>query len=290
MRFDLFRSQSVSWPTFVDDARFIESTSAGTLWVLDHYIYPPNPEAQILDSWTTLGALATQTSRIRIGTMVTDVALRHPAMLAKQVATVDRISEGRVDLTIGAGYFEAELESLGIPFLSPRGRAKRLREAAEVVDGLLRDGRMSYQGEHYRIDDAGLVPSPVQKPRPPILVAANGRRGLRLAAEMADASVSLGDEGASVEDALAAVRERNTVLDEYCVDLGRDPGSLDRAYYFGWAEEKPFASAESLREYVGMYSEAGVRRFVFVFSANDGGGAFATRDALESFAAEILAT
>jgi alkanesulfonate monooxygenase SsuD/methylene tetrahydromethanopterin reductase-like flavin-dependent oxidoreductase (luciferase family) len=288
MRFDLFRSQSVSWSTFVEDARYIESTSAGTLWVLDHYLYPPHPEAQILDSWTTLAALATQTSRIRIGTMVTDVALRHPAMLAKQVATVDCISEGRVDLTMGAGYFEAELESLGIAFLSPSGRAQRLREAVEVVDGLLRGEQMSYHGEHYRLEDAGLVPAPVQKPRPPLLVAANRRRGLRLAAERADVSVSLGDQGASVEDAVAAVRERNMVLDDYCTELGRDPGTLDRAYYFGWADERPFASAESLREYIGMYSEAGVRRFVFVFSATDGGGAFATRDALESFAAEIL--
>ena len=289
MRFDLFRSQSVPWPSFVEDARFIESTQAGTLWVLDHYLYPPHPEAQILDSWTTLGALATQTSRIRIGTMVTDVALRHPAMLAKQIATVDRISDGRVDVTMGAGYFEAELESLGIAFLSPRGRAQRLREAVEIVDGLLRNGRLTYEGKHYRVVDAGLVPGPVQQPRPPLLVAANGRRGLRLAAERADTSVSLGSEGASVADAVDAVRERNLLLDEYCAELGRDPPSLDRAYYFGWADEKPFASAASLREYVDMYSEAGVRRFVFVFSASDGGGAFATREALESFAADILA-
>jgi len=127
IRFDLFRGQGVPWPDFVEDVRFIETTGAGTCWVLDHYFYPPAPEAQLLDSWTALGGLAAVTERIRLGTMVTDAALRHPAVLAKQIATVDRISNGRVDVTIGAGHFQEELEALGVSFLTPRGRADRLR-------------------------------------------------------------------------------------------------------------------------------------------------------------------
>jgi alkanesulfonate monooxygenase SsuD/methylene tetrahydromethanopterin reductase-like flavin-dependent oxidoreductase (luciferase family) len=291
MRFDLFRGQGTPWPDFVEDVRFIEATGASTCWVLDHYVYPPSPEAQILDSWTTLGGLAAVTERIRLGTMVTDAALRHPALLAKQVATVDHISNGRVDVTIGAGHFREELESLGISFLTPRGRFERLREAVEIVDGLLRERRLTYEGEHWRLRDATLVPTPMQQPRPPLLVAANGRRGLRLAAERADTSVTLGDDRESTtEQAVVSLRARNDLLDELCADFGRDPANLERAYFFGWAIERPFESAESLRDYLGRYGEAGTERFVFSFARRSPNGMAVTRETWQSFAGEILAS
>jgi alkanesulfonate monooxygenase SsuD/methylene tetrahydromethanopterin reductase-like flavin-dependent oxidoreductase (luciferase family) len=288
LRFDLCRFQAVPWPTLVDDVRYLEQTGAGTVWVSDVYVFPSWPDAPVLESWTTLAALAGETERVRLGTLVTDVALRHPGMLAKQVATVDQVSGGRVDLALGAGYYASELELLGISVLTPRGRADRLREAVEIVDGLLRERRLTYEGDHYRLADAPLVPEPVQQPRPPLLVAANGKRGLRLAAERADASVTLGAEGATSDEALARVRERNELLDDYCAQLGRDPASLDRAYLFGWAKEMPFASADALRDYLGRYGEAGVRRFIFWFGNEPARGAVATRETLEAFAAETL--
>jgi alkanesulfonate monooxygenase SsuD/methylene tetrahydromethanopterin reductase-like flavin-dependent oxidoreductase (luciferase family) len=290
VRFDLFRGQVLGWPDFVEDVRFVESTRAGTCWVLDHYVYPPAPEAQALEAWTSLAGLAAVTERIRLGTAVTDAALRHPAMLAKQVATVDQISGGRVEVAIGAGHFKEELESLGISFLTPSGRVERLREAVEIVDGLLRDRRLSYEGEHWSVDDATLVPKPVQEPRPPLLVAANGRRGLRLAAERGDASLTLGaDRETTTEQAIVSLRARNQLLDEHCADLGRDPASLERAYFFGWAIEQPFKSAESLRDYIGRYEDAGTERFVFSFGRRSPDGAALTRQTWESFAGDILA-
>ncbi len=290
MRFDLFRAQGLAWSEFVEDVGFIESTGAGTCWVLDHYVYPPAPEAQFLESWTTLAGLGAVTERIRLGTAVTDAALRHPAMLAKQIATVDRISGGRVDAAIGAGYFQEEVESLGISFLTPRGRVERLREAVEIVDGLLRDRRLSYEGEHWSVRDATLVPAPVQVPRPPLLVAGNGKRGLRLAAERGDASVTLGDDQEmSTEQAAASVRARNDLLDEHCVDIGRDPGSLERAYFMGWAIERPFESAESLQDYLGRYADAGTERFIFMFGRQSPDGEGLTRETWESFAGDVLA-
>lgn len=289
MRFDLFRNQAVPWPDFVDDARFIETTGAGTCWVLDHHFYPPAPDAQVLDSWTALAALAAVTERIRLGTMVTDAALRHPAVLAKQIATVDRISNGRVDAAIGAGHFQEELESLGISFLTPRGRVDRLREAVEIVDGLLRDRRLTYEGSHWSVRDTRLVPDPVQEPRPPLLVAANGRRGLRLAAERADTSVTLGDDReTATEQAVVSLRARNDLLDEHCLELGRDPASIERAYFVGWAMERPFESAESLHDYLGRYQEAGTERFVFSFARQSPDGVAVTRETWESFAGDIL--
>jgi alkanesulfonate monooxygenase SsuD/methylene tetrahydromethanopterin reductase-like flavin-dependent oxidoreductase (luciferase family) len=291
VRFDLFRAQVLAWPDFVEDVRFIESTGARTCWVLDHYVYPPAPEAQALESWTALAGLAAVTERIRLGTAVTDAALRHPAMLAKQVATVDQISGGRVEAAIGAGHFQEELESLGISFLTPRGRLERLREAVEIVDGLLRDRRLSYEGEHWSVHDATLVPTPVQEPRPPLLVAGNGTRGLRLAVERGDASLTLGDDReTTTEQATVALRARNDLLDEHCADLGRDPASLERAYFFGWAIEQPFESAESLRDYIGRYGDAGTERFVFSFARQSPEGTALTRESWESFAGEILAS
>jgi alkanesulfonate monooxygenase SsuD/methylene tetrahydromethanopterin reductase-like flavin-dependent oxidoreductase (luciferase family) len=284
----MFRFQGVPWPALLDDVQYLEALGVGTVWIADHYAWPPTPDTPLLESWTTLAGLAARTERIRLGTAVTDVALRHPALLAKQVATVDCISAGRVELAVGAGYFERELQWLGIPFLTPRGRADRLREAVEVVDGLLRDRRLSYEGQHYRLDDAPLVPEPIQRPRPPLLVAANGRKGLRLAAERADASLSLGDEGAITDEAVTSLRERNALLDEYCAELGRDPTTLDRAYFVGWAQEFPFASREALHDFLGRYREAGARRFIFLFGSETAKGAFATRETLETFAAEIL--
>lgn len=289
MRFDLFRGQGIPWPDFVEDVRFIEATGAGTCWVLDHYVYPPSPDAQILDSWTTLGGLAAVTGRIRLGTMVTDAALRHPAMLAKQIATTDQISNGRVDAAIGAGHFREELESLGISFLTARGRSERLREAVEIADGLLRDRRLTYEGEHWSVRDAALVPAPLQEPRPPLFVAANGKRGLRLAAERADGSVTLGDDReTTTELAAVSLRARNDLLDELCAELGRDAASLERAYFFGWALERPFESAESLHDYLGRYGEAGTGRFVFSFSRRSPNGTAVTRDTWQAFAGEIL--
>ena len=288
MRFDVFRAQGLGWPDFLADVLALEEAGAGTVWVADHYGWPPRPEWELLEAWTTLAGVAAATKRIRLATAVTDASLRHPALLAKQVATVDAISGGRAELAIGAGFWEEELGWLGIPFLDGAGRAQRLREAVEIVDGLLREPPLTYEGEHWQVRDAPLVPRPLQQPRPPLLVAANGRKGLRLAAERGDGALSLGDPGAGEEEAAAALRERNAFLDECCAELGRDPATLERAYYVGWAEERPFRSVGALRDFIGRYRDAGAERLLFVFAASDGDGANLTRQSLEIFAPEIL--
>ena len=286
--FDVFRAQSLPWEAFLDDVRDLEAAGAGTVWVADHYGWPPTPDWEFLEGWTALAALAAATERIRLGTAVTDVALRHPAMLAKQVASVDCVSGGRVELAMGAGYWEEEMGWLGIPFLTPGGRAARLREAVEIVDGLLRGEPLTYEGEHWQVNDAPLGPRPVQQPRPPLLVAANGRKGLRLAAERGDASLSLGEDEQPADEALAALRDRNAFLDEACAELGRDPSTLDRAYFTGWADERPFASPDAFVDFVGRYREAGVRRFIFLFGREPREGQFLTRDTLETFLEELV--
>ena len=136
-------------------------------------------------------------------------------------STVDVISGRRVDLGLGAGggdgLYRREYDWLAIAVLSRAGQVHRLRESVDVIHGLLHDGQLTYQDNHYRLEAAPLVPTPVQRPRPPLFVAAQGRKAMRVAAGFADGWISLGD-GASDSPAVAlrALATRNQVLDEYC--------------------------------------------------------------------------
>src|SRR5262245_53024045 len=126
----------------------------------------------------------------------------------------------------------------GLAFQGENGRARSVVEMDEPPDAAAAvDDRRAPLAHELELRVAPLVPEPVQQPRPPLMVAANGRKALRLAAGYGDAALSLGDDGSTMEDALAAVRERNALLDEYCADRGRDPATLERAYFVGWAEE-----------------------------------------------------
>jgi alkanesulfonate monooxygenase SsuD/methylene tetrahydromethanopterin reductase-like flavin-dependent oxidoreductase (luciferase family) len=294
VRFDMFIWQVVPWPQLRDDVRYLETLDIGTVWLGDKYEVPESwfgqPAAPWLEAWTTLGALATCTSRVRLGTLVSDLLLRHPAMLAKQAATLDRLSDGRLDLGIGSGDAADEQAAwLGLPVLSPGRRVDRLGEAVEVIDRLLRDRRLTYHGEFYQLTEAPFSPTPLQQPRPPLVIAAQGKRALRIAAERADTWIT-GPSG---------FLERNRLLDECCRQIGRDPKTVERACgVFGNGQSRPFASLAAFQDFIGRNREIGVERFVFCFgSAADpppydgwiAKGEWATRETLESFAAQVMA-
>lgn len=129
------------------------------------------------DSWVTLGALAVQTSRIRLGTLVTSATFRLPGPLAVSVAQVDAMSQGRVELGLGGGWFEREHEAYGIPFPPVGERFDRLEEQLEIIDGLwTADGTYSFAGKHYQVVDSPALPKPVQSPRPPIIIGGRGKK------------------------------------------------------------------------------------------------------------------
>lgn len=294
-RFDMFIWQALPWPVLLDDVRYVEKLPVGTAWIADHYASPHNPASPLLEAWTALAALAAGTSRIRLGTSISNVSTRHPAFLAKQAATVDVISGGRVDLGLGPGYYEREHAWLGIPFLSPGGRVDRLGEAVAVIDGLLRSPPLSYHAELYHLDEAPLVPRPVQQPRPPLFIAANGRRALRIAAQHGDGWLSLGPDDGTEAEAIAQLRQRNEQLAEQCAAIGRDPATVERAYFTGWAKEFPFVSRDGFYDFVGRYQEAGIDRFIFLYASAGqsrqgvAAGTWAGRETLEAFAADAMA-
>jgi F420-dependent oxidoreductase-like protein len=195
-------------------------------WIFDHF-YPiwsprgkPDPDGPCLEGWTMLAALAQATRRLRLGTLVTGIPYRNPAVLANMAATVDIVSGGRLELGIGAGWNEEESSAYGIELGTPRERSDRFEEACEVLVGLLSQRTTDFSGAYYRITDARCEPKARQTPHPPIVVGGNGeRRTLRTAARFAQHWNFL---GGTPED---FARKRD-VLHAHCADLGRDPGEI----------------------------------------------------------------
>jgi alkanesulfonate monooxygenase SsuD/methylene tetrahydromethanopterin reductase-like flavin-dependent oxidoreductase (luciferase family) len=293
LRFGALTFQALRYEDLRDDVRFLERTGYDSAWLADQVV---PIELPVMEAWTTLSALAANTERIRLGTLVTNVAMRNPAMVARQATTVDQISRGRLELGIGSGYFEDEHRWLGIDYLDGRGRVDRLIEAAEILDQALRGNRVTYPGTHFQLDDAPTSPPPVQQPRPPLWIAARAERSLRLAVRLADGVAAFGDHGLVTEQSLAAFKELVGRLQEACTAGGRDPRTLRCVYLAGFADERPFASADAAADFIGRFAEAGATDFAFTMhnpaqpGMADGAaaGRYADREQLEALATDLL--
>jgi F420-dependent oxidoreductase-like protein len=190
-------------------------------WTFDHF-YPifSDTTGPCLEGWTTLIALAQATSRLRLGTLVTGIHYRHPAVLANMAGTLDIISEGRLELGIGAGWNEQESGAYGIELGTPRQRSDRFEEACQVLIGLLSQETTTFAGRYYQLVDARNEPKGVQRPHPPICIGGSGeRRTLLTAARFAQHWNFVG----GTPDEFARKRE---VLHSHCRDIGRDPGEI----------------------------------------------------------------
>src|ERR1700761_280712 len=191
----------------------------------DHFLAMPGQRGLPgpSDSWVTLGALALQTRRIRLGTMVTSATFRLPGPLAIAVAQVDQMSGGRVDFGIGAGWYEAEHTAYGIPFPGVKERFDRLDEQLAIMTGLWETPQgqtFSYSGQHYQLTASPALPKPAQRPRPPVIIGGTGpRRTPRLAAQFAD---EYNAQFSSVPDSAAAFGR----VREACEAAGRYPDSM----------------------------------------------------------------
>ena len=255
-RFGIVRNQNLPWPALVRHVNTFEALGFDSVWVCDHFQRPSIPDAPYLEGWTSLAALAALTSRIRIGVLVTSNTFRHPALLAKEAVTVDHVSDGRLELGIGTGWYEPEHARFGLPFPPPAELVDRFEEAVRVVDLLLRQDVTTFEGRFYRIADAPFRPAPLQKPRPPLTLGAHGPRMLGIVARYADRWNSFGTE--------AEIRDRGAVLDERCGAIGRDPAEIIRSLY-GWTLKlgaDPWVSPDAFADIVGRYREAGISEFL----------------------------
>jgi F420-dependent oxidoreductase-like protein len=209
----------------VEQARAAEEAGFDLVTVMDHLYQIPGvgePEEPMLEGWSTLAALARETSRVRLGTLVSGVTYRNPALLAKQATTLDVISGGRAILGLGAAWHDVEHEGYGYDFPSIRERLDRLEEALAIAKAMFAEEQPSFDGAHYRIDHARNVPRPIQAGGPPILVGGGGeKRTLRIAARYADLThwFSLG---------IDAMRRKSDLLAGYCEAIGRDPSTIER--------------------------------------------------------------
>jgi F420-dependent oxidoreductase-like protein len=199
-----------------DDIELFESG-----WTFDHF-YPifSDSTGPCLEGWMTLAALAQATSRLRLGTLVTGIHYRQPAVLANMAATLDIVCRGRLELGLGAGWNEEESGAYGIDLGTPSERSDRFEEGCEVILGLLSQETTTFDGTYYQLRDARCEPKPVQRPHPPLCIGGNGeRRTLRTAARFAQHWNFL---GGTVEE---FARKRD-VLHEHCAAIGRDPKEI----------------------------------------------------------------
>ena len=260
VRFWICTDQNLPFETLAERWQHFEQLGFDSVWDCDHFNQPSRPDGPYFEGWTLLAALAERTERIRVGVLVSSNTFRHPALIAQQAVTLDHISNGRLELGLGAGWFVAEHERFGIPFPPPGERVGRFHEAVQIIDSLLRHETTTFVGRYYRLAEAYVRPAPVQKPRPPLTLGAHRPRMLRICAEYADSWNSFG----TVEE----MRERNLVLDEHCAAIGRDPRELRRSFY-GWAAQMadqglpdPWESTAAFEDVVGRYVAVGIDEFV----------------------------
>jgi alkanesulfonate monooxygenase SsuD/methylene tetrahydromethanopterin reductase-like flavin-dependent oxidoreductase (luciferase family) len=224
MRFGIdVAQQRMSWDELVSRVVFAEELGFDGAWGFDHFqpMYGEGP-GETFEGMSTLAALSGLTTRIRLGLLVTGVTYRHPSVLAAQAMTIDHASHGRLELSLGAAWFDKEHRELGIAFPPTGARFDLLQDSLEIVTRLFRGEVVSYDGRVVSLHDARLLPRPVQSPHPPIWVGGNGpRRTLPLVARYADVWHAFGTP--------ESLRDTNRRLDELANGVGRDPGTILRA-------------------------------------------------------------
>ena len=210
--------EGVTWEQWHALGREVEDSGLEGLFRSDHYAGLMGDETRgSLDAWTQIAALGALTSRIRLGTLVSPITFRHPALLAKAVATADHVSGGRVELGIGAGWNVREHEAYGFRFPDLPERLELLEEQLELVVRQWTESDVSHDGRHYRLRSLDALPKPVQRPRPPVIVGGAAKpRTARLAARYAD---EYNTNFATLEQC----RERKARVDAACAEVGRDP-------------------------------------------------------------------
>ena len=270
MRFGLdVAQQRMSWDELVGRVQFAEELGFDGTWGFDHFqpMYGDGP-GEVFEGMTTLAALSGLTSRIRLGLLVTGVTYRHPSVLATEAVTIDHASHGRLELSLGAAWFDKEHDELGIPFPSTAERFDLLEDALEIVTRLFTGDVVSYRGRRVSLRDAQLRPTPVQQPHPPIWIGGSGpRRTLPLVAKYADVWHTWGTPN--------SLRDTNVRLDELAAEAGRDSASILRA------SSLPLDDLDTARKHATKWRGAGYGYLVC-------GWPEAGRSQIEAFVRDVM--
>ncbi|MFJ4202126.1 LLM class flavin-dependent oxidoreductase [Streptomyces sviceus] len=239
-----------------------------TGYTYDHLSWRTFRDGPWFGALPTLTGAAGVTDRLRLGTLVTSPNFRHPVTLAKELITLDDISGGRLTLGIGAGGTGFDATALGQDPWTARERADRLAEFVPLLDRLLSEDCVSYEGDFYSAHEARNIPGCVQRPRLPFAVAATGPRGLKLAARHGQAWVTTGDpklyENGTPEQSLQALRGQVDKLTDACAALGRDVNTLDKVLLTGFTPDRghPLESLDAFVDFAGRHQELGFTELV----------------------------
>lgn len=290
-----------AFETMVSVAQTAEEAGFASAYVVDHFHTIPHPSQEVLfECWVSTAALARETSSIRIGQMVTCNSYRNPALLAKMASTVDVLSHGRLNFSIGAGWYEHEYRAYGYTYPAGPERLRQLREAVQVILAMWTQEETYFEGNYYQVHGALNQPKGVQKPHIPLLIGGDGEKvTLKIVAQYADAC-NVGDDPASVKHSLA-------VLKRHCETIGRDYESIHRTTstmcLMADSDEQALAhipaerkdrlrstihtaligSPETIRQRLQAYEEAGVQELIMRFL--DG----TNLEAIRRFAQEFIA-
>lgn len=305
IRFGVYTSlRPLEWEPIRDLWQKADDWGYDSLWHCDHFYqaFPPDPDGPCLEGWTTITALSQLTKRARIGVLVSDVAYRNPCVLAKIASTLDIVSGGRLNLGIGAGWYELEHRNFGFDFKPPAGRLQALDEACQIIKSMFTQERTTLHGQHYNVTDAACVPKPVQKPHPPIMVAGMGEKVLlKLVARHAD----MWNGGGSPEQVKRAVE----LIARHGEAVGRDAAAIEKTviiplcYRVPAETEAAVASAmagimqtspeearkgimigrrDQCLDTIARYVNAGISHFIFLVTP------FNVEEEFERFAQDII--
>ncbi|MEU2953319.1 LLM class flavin-dependent oxidoreductase [Streptomyces xanthochromogenes] len=239
-----------------------------TAYTYDHLSWRTFRDGPWFGAVPTLTAAAAATTRLRLGTLVTSPNFRHPVTLAKDLITLDDVSNGRITLGIGAGGNGFDATALGQEAWTPRERADRFGEFVPLLDRLLTEDSVTYDGTFYSAVEARNLPGCVQRPRIPFAVAATGPRGLRLAAKHGQGWVTTGDpklfESGTPEESVEAIRGQIKKLGAACEETGRDVGELDKILLTGFTPQpgRPLESLDAFVDFAGRHFELGFTEIV----------------------------
>ena len=266
---------AAAWERTVEIASRAEALGFDSAWLFDHFHTTPDPKDTItFEAYTALTGLAGETSTIRLGHIVTCVAYRNPALVAKMISTMDVISGGRMEVGLGAGWKREEFEAYGYDFPSTRERLARLRDSLEIITRMFEPGRASYAGDRASVLGAINEPRPIQQPRPPIMVGGNGREVTwRLAARFADELNLDATPPEEMPEALSVIAAR-------CEEIGRDPATLPVSVHIWWEQ---LDAAGSRADLLSAYREAGASRVMTMVRA-----AARDPDELDAFQADCV--
>ena len=250
--------EGVSYNQTREIAQQAERLHYDSFWMSDHFFFTDRP---YLECWSTLSSIATQTEKLRLGSLVLCNSYRHPSLLAKMAATLDVISQGRLELGVGAGWHKEEFQAYGIPYANHSARTGQLIEAVEMIKRLWSEESVTFEGKYYSLKNAISLPKPIQKPRPRIWIGGSSRRILRMAAENADGFNSSFPHFFVTPEEFA---EKVRIADSYRSSNGRGSEGLQKSISLVVAAgENEGQVGEEFRKALNVLRRFGTRRETF---------------------------